>query len=48
MSIKDKITGQLVITAHNTLLLEVLQKENIYILSTDYDGNNLIYDKGDY
>ena len=31
MSIKDEITGQLIITTHNTLLLEVLPKENIYI-----------------
>ena len=32
MSIKDEITGQLIITTHNTLLLEILPKENIYIL----------------
>ena len=38
MSIKDEITGQLIITTHNTLLLEILPKENIYILSTDYNG----------
>lgn len=42
MSIKDEITGQLIITTHNTLLLEVLPKENIYILSTDYNGNKTI------
>ena len=29
MSIKDEITGQLIITTHNTLLLEILPKENI-------------------
>lgn len=39
MAIKDQITGQLIITTHNTLLLEILPKENIYILSTDYNGN---------
>lgn len=42
MSIKDEITGQLIITTHNTLLLEILPKENIYILSTDYNGNKMI------
>ncbi len=42
MSIKDEITGQLIITTHNTLLLEILPKENIYILSTDYNGNKAI------
>ena len=38
LSIKDEITGQLIITTHNTLLLEVLPKENIYFLSSDYNG----------
>lgn len=42
MSIKDEITGQLIITTHNTLLLETLPKEYIYILSTDYNGNKTI------
>ena len=42
MSIKDEITGQLIITTHNTLLLEVLPKENIYILSTDRNGNKMV------
>lgn len=42
LSIKDEITGQLIITTHNTLLLEILPKECIYILSTDYEGNKSI------
>ena len=42
LSIKDEITGQLIITTHNTLLLEVLPKDCIYILSTDYEGNKRI------
>ena len=42
MSMKDEITGQLIITTHNTLLLEVLPKECIYILSSDYNGNKQI------
>lgn len=42
MSIKDEITGQLIITTHNTLLLEILPKEYIYMISTDYNGNKTI------
>ena len=42
LSIKDEITGQLIITTHNTLLLEILPKECIYILSVDYEGNKSI------
>lgn len=42
LSIKDEITGQLIITTHNTLLLEILPKECIYILSADYEGNKNI------
>lgn len=42
MSIKDEINGQLIITTHNTLLLEVLPKECIYVLTTDYEGNKYI------
>ena len=48
MSIKDEITGQLIITTHNTLLLEILPKEKIYILSTDYKGNKKISSIKDY
>ena len=42
LSIKDEITGQLIITTHNTLLLEVLPKDCIYLLATDYKGNKTI------
>lgn len=42
ISIKDEITGQLIITTHNTLLLEILPRECIYVLSTDYEGNKNI------
>lgn len=48
MSIKDEITGQLIITTHNTLLLEILPKEYIYILSTDHEGNKTINSIKDY
>ena len=48
MSIKDEISGQLIITTHNTLLLEILPKECIYILLTDYNGNKAINSIKDY
>lgn len=41
-SILPEITGQLIITTHNTLLLETLPKELIYILSVDKKGNKRI------
>lgn len=41
-SILPEITGQLIITTHNTLLLENLPKELIYILSVDKKGNKKI------
>ena len=48
LSIKDEITGQLIITTHNTLLLEILPKECIYILSTDFKGNENIHTIKEY
>jgi len=48
LSIKDEITGQLIITTHNTLLLEILPRDNIYILSSDYEGNKRIATIKDY
>ena len=48
LSIKDEITGQLIITTHNTLLLEILPKECIYILSTDFKGNKNIHTIKEY
>ena len=42
LSIKDDIKGQLIFTTHNTLLLEVLPRESIYILATDYLGRKNI------
>lgn len=41
-SIKPEITGQLIITTHNTLLLETLPKELIYVLSVDKKGNKKV------
>ncbi|MCI9627077.1 MAG: ATP-binding protein [Clostridia bacterium] len=39
MSVQDEISGQLIITTHNTLLLESLNLKSAYIIYTDYDGN---------
>ena len=47
-SLEPEITGQLIITTHNTLLLEFLPKENVYILTTDYDGNKKLNSINDY
>lgn len=39
LSIQDEITGQFIITTHNTLLLENLNPKSAYVIYTDYDGN---------
>ena len=39
ISLKDEITGQLIITTHNTLLLEELDSKSAYVIYTDFDGN---------
>ncbi len=33
------ITGQLIITTHNTLLLESIDKHSAYLINVDYEGN---------
>ena len=38
-SIKDDISGQLIITTHNTTLLEKIDSQNAYIIYVDYEGN---------
>jgi len=38
-SMKDEITGQLIITTHNTLLLESIDVKSAYIINVDYMGN---------
>ena len=35
----EKFTGQLIITTHNTLLLESLKPADVYIIDVDYLGN---------
>ena len=38
-SIKGDITGQLIITTHNTTLLEKIDSPNAYVIYVDYEGN---------
>ncbi len=35
----DDITGQLIITTHNTYLLETIDIKSIYVINVDYQGN---------
>ena len=48
MSIKDEITGQLIVTTHNTLLLENLPVKELYLIMADYNGNKSINCIADY
>ena len=48
MSLKDEITGQLIITTHNTLLLETLPAKELYIITVDLNGNKEINCINDY
>ena len=41
-SLKDEISGQLIITTHNTMLLEEIDTENAYVIQVDYLGNKNI------
>jgi len=47
-SLKEEITGQMIITTHNTLLLEELPKESIYLIVVDRDGKKSINSLKDY
>ncbi len=38
-SMKDDITGQLIITTHNTYLLESIDIKSVYLITVDYQGN---------
>ena len=42
ISLLPHITGQLIITTHNTLLLEKISPNNAYVISTDYTGEKEI------
>ena len=41
-SMMDEISGQLIITTHNTLLLESIDIRSAYIIQVDYKGNKII------
>lgn len=47
-SLKDEITGQMIITTHNTLLLETLENDDVYVIKTDYEGHKEINCVNDY
>ena len=38
-SLADEIEGQLIMTTHNTLLLEELSSKDAYVIAVDYNGN---------
>ena len=38
-SLVDEISGQLIITTHNTMLLEFVDAKSIYVIRSDYLGN---------
>lgn len=39
MSMIEDITGQLIITTHNTYLLEAIDIKSVYMINVDYNGN---------
>lgn len=41
-SLIESLSGQLIITTHNTLLMRTLAPENIYIICEDFDGHKQI------
>ena len=46
--ISDSIEGQLIITTHNTTLLEKMKNENIYFILVDINGNKKVVNINDY
>ena len=43
LSIDEWINGQLIITTHNTYLLEKLRPQSIYVINVDYLGNKEVH-----
>ena len=41
-SLRDVMQGQLVITTHNTTLLEYLEPKEVYVIQKDIEANTLI------
>ena len=47
-SIDEWINGQLIITTHNTYLLETLRSHSIYVINVDYLGNKEVHCLDEY
>lgn len=47
-SIIPEMKGQLIITTHNTYLMETLNPSSIYVIDTDYMGNKVVNCATDY
>jgi AAA15 family ATPase/GTPase len=47
-SIDEWIDGQLIITTHNTYLLETLRPQSIYVINSDYLGNKEVHCLDEY
>ncbi|MBQ2445544.1 MAG: AAA family ATPase [Oscillospiraceae bacterium] len=47
-SLEDEITGQLIITTHNTMLMQSMSPHNVYVIQVDYMGNKEIHCLGEY
>lgn len=47
-SIDEWIDGQLIITTHNTYLLETLRPQSIYVINVDYLGNKEVHCLDEY
>lgn len=41
-SMIDDITGQLIITTHNTYMLETINIKSVYLINVDYQGNKVV------
>ena len=47
-SLKGEINGQLIITTHNTMLLEEMDPQSAYVIQVDYMGNKEVHCMADY
>ena len=47
-SLKGKITGQFIITTHNTLLMEEMDPHSAYVIQVDYKGDKEVHCVADY
>lgn len=47
-SLSDEITGQLIFTTHNTMLMEEVDPHNVYVIQVDYRGDKKVRCAADY